>query len=447
VTWIYGRPKADQRFIGYLRFGSSIALRSTELTHGPGCRKGFYAIEPRGYVCNDRTVTLSPSPSWLAALAATEAVSGPFPYHYALSNGAPMYNRLPSLAEQARVERPFGPAGHFLRLSKGLSAHEDLAEVRPIEPSGPLPSFLAEGGLTAEGRIGLVRQSIPLGSMLSFTASFRDQGRTFLLSADQTLVPAERVRPFRPSAFHGVRLDADTQLPLAWIRGQDRPRYERLGDGSFAKLEGAFALRSFVRLSGSGERWKGTRYLETRERDPSGKVLYLAEPDATVVEALEKLPPGVSPGQKMIVTRITQGTLVAYEGNRPVYATLMSPGAGGLAVKGQDPVKASTTPLGVYNVTFKDRASTMSPEKGENRSFWIADVPHVQYFNPPFALHAAYWHERFGEPTSAGCINVSPLDAELLFHWSDPPVPEGWQGATGAGAKENGPTTAIVVLR
>ena len=145
---------------------------------------------------------------------------------------------------------------------------------------------------------------------------------------------------------------------------------------------------------------------------------------------------------------ITQGTLVAYEGMTPVFATLMSPGAGGLPVKGRDNVKASTTPTGTYNVTFKDRATTMSPDKDpEKRTFWIADVPHTQYFNPPFALHAAFWHERFGEPTSAGCVNVSPQDAETLFGWSDPQVPPDWQGATGAGAPENGGTTAIVVRR
>jgi lipoprotein-anchoring transpeptidase ErfK/SrfK len=133
---------------------------------------------------------------------------------------------------------------------------------------------------------------------------------------------------------------------------------------------------------------------------------------------------------------------------KPVFATLMSPGSGGVPVKGYDPVKMSTTPTGTYYVTFKDRAATMSPDKpGEERTLWIADVPHTQYFNPPFAIHAAYWHERFGEPTSAGCVNVSPLDAEALFEWSDPKVPEGWQGATGSGAPMNGPTTAVVVSR
>ena len=84
--------------------------------------------------------------------------------------------------------------------------------------------------------------------------------------------------------------------------------------------------------------------------------------------------------------------------------------------------------VSLFPPTFKDRAATMSPETGENRSFWIADVPWTQYFSSPFALHAAFWHERFGEPTSAGCINVSPIDAEALFQWSDPQVPDEWQG-------------------
>jgi lipoprotein-anchoring transpeptidase ErfK/SrfK len=130
----------------------------------------------------------------------------------------------------------------------------------------------------------------------------------------------------------------------------------------------------------------------------------------------------------------------------PVYATLQTPGRGGIPIKGHDLVADSTTPIGTFNITFKDKLSTMSPDKpGEPRTGWIADVPWTQYFDPPFALHAAFWHDRFGEPASAGCVNVAPTDAEWLFHWSDPQVPEEWLGATGAGAPENGPTTAIVI--
>ncbi len=166
------------------------------------------------------------------------------------------------------------------------------------------------------------------------------------------------------------------------------------------------------------------------------------------MEPADELPDGVSPSQRWILVRIGEGTLVAYQGLDPVYATLISPGRGGVPSAGRDPVAASTTPLGTYYVTFKARSADMSPNKrDEPRTHWIADVPFTQYFDPPFALHAAYWHDRFGEETSGGCINVSPIDAEALFAWSDPPVPDEWQGATGAGAPANGATTAIVIRR
>jgi hypothetical protein len=450
VTWIWPRAKARGRFIGYVRVGQSVALRSPELVRGEGCAGGFYAIEPRGFVCRDRTVTLDPSPRFVEAARLTESSPGPHPFRYAISNGAPMYNRVPTEAEQRRTERPLGPAGQFKKLSRTLAAHEDLAVTEPITATEPLPAFLRGGEPVNPARLGLVARSIPWGSMLSFQRVFDVDGRAFLLSTDNTLVPADRARRFEPSSFRGTRLDAETKLPIAWVRGVERAKWRQSAGATMSPTGAAFPVRSFVELTGQSIEQNGKRWLETRETDPSapGEQLFIAERDAAVVSAASKRPIGLGSVHKWILVRITQGTLVAYEGLSPVYTTLISPGAGGVPVAGQDPVKASTTPLGVYFVTFKDRAATMSPDKDpENRTFWIADVPHTQYFDPPFALHAAYWHERFGEPTSAGCINLSPIDAEALFRWSDPPVPDGWQGATGAGAPENGPTTAIVVRR
>ena len=134
------------------------------------------------------------------------------------------------------------------------------------------------------------------------------------------------------------------------------------------------------------------------------------------------MPFSVTDTDKWVIVSITQGTLVAYQGRQPLFTTLVSPGAGGVPIAGKDPVKMSTTPLGVFRIAFKHRAATMSPEQGEDRSFWIADVPHTQYFSAPFALHTAYWHENFGEPMSAGCINLSPRDGAWLFDWTEPRV-------------------------
>ncbi len=353
-----------------------------------------------------------------------------------------MYARVPTPEEQAHAERSLGPADSLTRPRGHRSTYDDLASTDPAEPGEPAPSFLESGDARP------LREIIPRGSMLSFTRVFSAGGRAFLLSTDHTLVPADRVRLFRASTFHGVRLGGDVELPLAWLRRVDRPQYRLLPSGALEKTGGAWPAKSYVRLTGAVVEAERRRYHETRDHDAAGAPLYVAAADASVVEPAPKLPIGVKPQQKWIIVHLSEGTLVAYEGLRPVYSTLMSPGRGGVPTAGRDPVLASTTPLGVFYVTFKDRAATMTHDKpGEPRTHWIADVPFTQYFDPPFALHAAYWHDRFGEETSAGCVNVSPADAEALFAWSDPPVPDGWQGATGSGAPENGATTAVVVRR
>lgn len=458
-TWIWptrrvprGRPGDGRarRVLGYVRVGTSVPLVSAEAFPGANCRRGFVAAQPRGWICLDRTVSLDGETTFLQNDALSRAAPGPHPYRYALSNGAPMYARLPTARETKRREGPLGEPGHFLPLPRFQRGHEALAVNEPIAPVDPIPSFV-ERQTNARGvrPLEALTRVIPHGSMLSFTKAFRANGRTWLLSADNTLVPADRVRPFRQSAFVGTRLGPDTgvELPLAWARTTPRPRYERAATGEFVASEAVFDARTFVALTGREEERGGRRYLEARDG-----VTWIAESDATVVRPRDRRPHVVRPGEKWLLVSITQGTLVAYDDLTPVYTTLISPGMGGVPRRGGDLVKNSTTPLGSYRITFKDRATTMSPNTDgtpddEPRRFWIADVPFTQYFDAPFAIHASYWHESFGEPMSAGCINASPRDAEWLFDWTGPRVPDGWQGATGAAAPENGPASWVIVTR
>ena len=234
-----------------MRNGSSIALRGTEIVAGEGCPHGFYAVEPRGFVCNDRTVTRAPSARALETAAAAAGSPGPFPYRHAFSDGAPMYNRVPSQAEQQRTERPYGPAGEDRIAYARRSVYQDLASLAAVPAVDPLPPFLADGGAAAEDRLGLVKDTLPAGTIVSFTRAFAAEGRTWLLSADQTLVPADRVRIFAPSSFHGVRLGGEVRLPLAWMRGTARPKLRRLPSGAFEHTLDAWPVRGFAQLSGA----------------------------------------------------------------------------------------------------------------------------------------------------------------------------------------------------
>jgi hypothetical protein len=437
--------------LGYVRVGQSVRLKSLTTTPGENCRLGFYQVEPRGFVCNDSTITLDPEHRFLRNNAVTNPDSGAHPYRFALSNGAPMYARLPTESEQQRYEGSFGKAGTFARRGYFERGYEHLATTAPIVASDEPPDFVAQG-LAANGHapLSLLVRPIPHGSMLSFTRAFASGGRTWLLSTDLTIVPADRVRVFERSEFRGVELGNTVQLPIAWFRFSSEPRaaYRRSADGSFAATGDPWLAKSWAPLSGRSEEHAGKRYLEVKGE--SG--LWADAAQATLVEARSERPFGVKPGEKWMLISITRGTLVAYDDLRPVYATLISPGIGGLPRPQGTLLENRTTPLGSYRITFKDRATTMSPEitgsdePDANRS-WIADVPFTQYFAAPFALHGSYWHDLFGEPISAGCVNASPLDAKWLFDWSDPQVPEGWHGASGAGAPENGGGSWVIITR
>ncbi len=447
TTWIYDKPRQGhwRERLGYIRLGTSVELRSAEPVRGAGCPKGFYRVEPRGYVCLDRTSALSGSSRYLRGMQLAAPLAGTLPFHYALSNGAPMYRRLPTRAEWQREERSMGKAGTFGKLSWGNRGHEKLAEVRVVKARDKLPWFLADGGSISHAHEKkLVRRVIPLGSTLAYTKSFKHDGRTWLLSADGTVVPADRVRPYRESSFHGVHLGGAVKLPIAWMRASAKPTYIRDGHGAFHAAGQSWAVRTFVGLaSATAEKGGRQSYLPTRARDDQGQRLWILESDATVVKQRDRLPYGVGKTDKWLVVSITHGTLVAYVGLRPVFSTLVSPGAGGPPRKGVPPLKTSSSPMGHFRIQFKHRAAIMSPDAKEPRRFWIADVPDTQYFDPPYALHTAYWHESFGEPMSAGCINLSPRDGRTLFKWTDPKLPPGWNGVQAGGAMGKGTFVAI----
>ncbi len=446
AVWIYAKPRLTPNGLGYLRAGASARLKTGEPVRGPGCAKGWYAIEPEGYICADQRTAFAPN-RFVKSMQQARPTSAPLPYNYALSNYAPMYRRLPTPEEWKHAERFLGEPGSFGELSWGNRGHEKLAVVRAIAPSGATPRFFADGGSVSQPDTpALLRRMIPLGSMLAYTQSFEHAGRTWLFSADGTLVPADRVRPFRESTFEGVQLGSATRLPLAWVRSEPEPRYVRAEDGSFEATGKHWPVRSSVGLASEPAiAFRGAEYWRTLQSHADGRPLFVRAGQASIVKAPEKLPWGVAADEKWIEVSITRGVLVAYRGADPVFTTLISPGAGGVPVKGRDNVKYSTTPVGRFRVTFKHLAQDMSPDQGENRRFWIADVPYTQYFDPPFALHVAYWHENFGDPMSAGCVNLSPRDGKWLFEWTGPRLPEGWNGV--APSALNGQGTLIIITR
>lgn len=483
ITWIYKNPERDAAPIGYIRGGQSVALRATDATPAGvpkkrGCGRGWYAVEPAGYVCLDHTASLTPT-RYSESMRDLAPRPGPYPFDFALSMGSPSYRRIPTQGEWLRKERIFGEAKPR-PLPPHFRSHEELVTDQRLL-HGPRPEYLEENGSVARAQeTRLVRRDVPFGSMLAVNGSFEASGRSFLTSADGTVVPADRFRLFRPSTFEGVDLrqpgEAGLHLPLAWPRketqtyslssspscavdgsgtrttqkieasgppGRIGTRPAQLSKDCLLKREQTAATRKVLALSGRVVDVAGTRFVELGSTSAEQNVwvplrhVYLAQ----------KRERNATSGAdtKWIHFTINEGTLVSYQGDKAVFATLASPGIGGVPNPGDDPLSTRTTPIGTYRIHFKHRTDDMSPEQTEDRSYWIADVPFAMYFKQPFAIHVAYWHESFGEPMSGGCINVSPRDGERLFAFTDPQLPEDWYGVSAS--KEFGLGTTVVIDR
>jgi lipoprotein-anchoring transpeptidase ErfK/SrfK len=100
---------------------------------------------------------------------------------------------------------------------------------------------------------------------------------------------------------------------------------------------------------------------------------------------------------------LTHQSLCAYEGRTLVRATPVSTG-----------LPRTPTPAGLFRIQTKLRYDDMS-----GRDYYLPNVPYVMYFYKGYALHGTYWHARFGEPASHGCVNVPTEHAEWLFGWTE----------------------------
>jgi lipoprotein-anchoring transpeptidase ErfK/SrfK len=149
-------------------------------------------------------------------------------------------------------------------------------------------------------------------------------------------------------------------------------------------------------------------------------------------------PADLQPGEKWIDVNLTTQTLVAFQGDKAVFATLISSGR----KNEEDKEKDHRTPTGSFRIREKHVAATMDGDHAVDGPYSIEDVPWIMYFQGSYALHGAFWHSNFGRMQSHGCVNLAPADARALFGWTDPPLPDGWHAVWSTPAK---PGTRVIV--
>ncbi|MGI0496680.1 L,D-transpeptidase [Limnospira platensis CENA597] len=111
--------------------------------------------------------------------------------------------------------------------------------------------------------------------------------------------------------------------------------------------------------------------------------------------------------ERWIQIDLTSQRLIAWEGNKAVYAVIVSTG------------KPSTpTRVGNFRVQTKYRSTRMT-----GPGYDVPDVPYTMYYDGGMAIHGAYWHNMFGTPVSHGCTNVAVDHARWLFEWASVGTP------------------------
>jgi lipoprotein-anchoring transpeptidase ErfK/SrfK len=412
-VFVYERPSFASKKLGYLRAGATVT-RGSEAAGHERCPRGFYRVSPQGYVCAGDGARLEPGAavSELARVRPDRSAAMPYVYGRSRQPPPPLYVKLPSDAEQRATEPELASISRTVRGTLGNF------------PLSPTPARLAAGqqlptpfGYSYEPSLVSAGRALS-DSAFALLEVFQHGARKFALTSDLLFVPLDRLEAVSPSSFHGVVLDGEGGgLPVAFV--MSRAAFAYAGDaGQSLRPVRPLAYREALFLSGKSLRASGVTWLETRAGE------WIRDERLVRIEPDSEMPTWATPGRSWLRVSISKQTLVAYEGDKPVYATLVSTGVDGLG----DPETTRSTVRGQFLIHTKHVSVTMNSEEAGSE-FDLRDVPYVQYFKDNYALHAAYWHDGFGAPRSHGCINLAPLDARWLFHWTEPPVPPAWHGA------------------
>jgi hypothetical protein len=232
------------------------------------------------------------------------------------------------------------------------------------------------------------------------------EGQTWFQIGEEEYIAPGTLAMASPSRFQGVYLSEQPQRPFAWLNRWVQSSVVPQGplNTSVDQLQRYQLVTIFAEERRGDEIW----YLV-------GPDQWLEQENVSRVD-LDARPPEVGPHDKWIEVDLFEQTIAAYEGDRMVYASLISGGR-----------TSTATPPGLYRVWAKFREGKMSNpdvEDGSPTYYYIEDVPWTLYFHEGYSIHAAFWHDAFGFTRSHGCVNLSPRDAKWFFNWADPIMPQ-----------------------
>jgi lipoprotein-anchoring transpeptidase ErfK/SrfK len=470
IVAVYAKPNLESEHLGYLRMGTRTMVTPKVDDEGEGCKDGFHALPSGGFACASKGLIVDAEKEpFMHRPPPPPRADQPVPYDYAViaRDGAAMWWRVPTSEELALAQlRWDNTIGKVKREDAAQKAAEKAAkedrpigdgeavadaeqpeDVRPTDedlprlPGAKLDAETEAARIEAEKKklaeLAVQWNELPLqpdrpflekGNMISIGSKVVENGHVFWRTARGGYVEARYTYRYGPKDFQGGEITDEAVAAFGFVWDENSAPAHRMLESGKLKWESKLEHRALV-VGVEEATVEDREYLVTKDG------LYVRKKQLRMAEKQAR-PEEVKPWERWIDVDLEKQILVAYEGDRPVYATLVSTGRKGTKEE------SFRTPKGTFRIRSKHISSSMAGSTATDGDYSIQDVPWAMFFEGNYALHGAFWHSRFGNVRSHGCVNLGPTDARWLFNFATPFLPEGWHGVS---AHEGSPGTLVVV--
>lgn len=244
-------------------------------------------------------------------------------------------------------------------------------------PNGNVTSVMAEG--------------------FNFITIYSTQGEWVEISPGRWVHSDDLSQDVAQSRFSGVLLPEDgLPYPIAWTLVNVYPSLVPGGDPSETNelLLRYTTVNIYDDVEIEGWRWYQIGVDQWVHQTQVAKVLPVERFDDIDTE-------------RWVSVDLYEQVAIAYEGNTPVFATLIASG-----------LPPWNTNEGLFHIYVRYERTIMSGAEGRPDFYYLEEVPWTMYFDNDIALHGAYWHDGFGYRRSHGCVNMSITDAHWMYNFT-----------------------------
>ncbi len=431
---ILARPYYGSPMLGTVSPGTRMAVRgevmakTTRYCHS----KRWLALVPFGWICAEHGKPVLDPPTTTPAYQIVPGERVPYRYHMVSSREPlPMWTSLDDLKAGNEPERNL-ERGDSVAIEKtikhdGQSYYQTVeGKVLPIHGTYQMEATSSWHGILIDDKVPL-----PFGWILSGEIKAQaepGQGPSILKLPRRTRVDILEETTIKYTRYLKVRVSAvqSSAFPVATAPPLGSPAAVS-AQTQVAPIGSAAPVAAAPAAPGGPAAAQSPGASATAPAAPAVSENPPVWVNAGLVNEvrLQARPADAGQVSRWFDADLGEQVLVAYDGDKPVFATLVSSG------------RNNATPLGNYPVWARVSAITMKSQPYDDKPYFVNMVPWSTFFQAHNAIHGAYWHDRFGSVKSHGCINVSPLDARFVFEWLDPKVPFGWTSLRPADLRES----------